>query len=470
MKKKKETSSQRVVIAGAGQVGIHIMQEMAAYGHDIILIDENEDRINEARERADVGTFVGNACNPQLLMDIGLNENDLFISVTNSDETNLVACHLAKAFGCQTKIARVRKPYYRSYSGTSLDDSFWENMGVEVLFNQWDLTVSEIQRLLQNPGAYDMISLPGHDMELVGYRIQESSVLAGRRLIGLRDVPLFRDLIVAAINRITEGEVPTATTIIPRGDYRMQVGDVVYLAGKKANLNKVASIFDPGLSTRIKHIFIMGGSILAHELAEILAREYSNKTIYLIEKNRKFAYDAAAQLPSRVHVLLTDIHKMDDLLNEGLDANCVFIAASDDEDQNVIASILVHEESQANTITILQDTANMQLLHRLNIGTAVSPKHLLIDDVLRVVRTGAFDVFAAKGLQAEILDFIVDKESIIEGKALKDFRFPEGAIVVSVLRNDKASIPDGNTVFQSGDHVIIFALKTSVKEVEHIFR
>ncbi|RME90133.1 MAG: hypothetical protein D6767_07315 [Candidatus Hydrogenedentota bacterium] len=469
-KKEKEKKS-RLIIAGAGQVGSHIMQEMSLYGYDIILIDQDEDKIQEAKEKADIATFVGKASNPELFMEIGLNQDDIFISVTNSDETNLVACHLASAFGCQTTIARVTEPYYRNYPDSPINEAFWKKMGVHTLFNQWDLTVKEIEKLLSSPGAYDHIPLPGRDLEIVGYRVQEKSVLAKRRLIGLRDVPAFHNILVAAIITMeAEGDMLKEKTIIPRGDYRLQVGDVVYLVGKHKELAEVAHLFDPDINKRMKHIFILGGSVLAHKLAELFSKKYKNKAIYLLETNRRSAYLAAESNNPNIHVLLTDIHKIDDLRDEGLDANCVFIAASKQEDENLIASILVHEETQARTLAILQDPVNVHLLHKLNIGTPVSPKHLLIDDVLRVVKQGVHDVFAAKSLDAEILEYVIAESATFKNQQIKDLLFPENALILSVIRDNKPEIAHGGTTLKVGDHLIILTMKSAAQEVEAFFK
>lgn len=193
-------ASNRIVIVGAGQVGLHIMERLSGEGYDVILIDESEAMLAKSREIANVATIVGNGCNPEIYSEIKLNKKDVFLAVTDSDETNLVACNIAQTFGCRTKIARVRQPFYRSKENTSLNSEFWEKMGVQVLFNQDLLTIHEIQHLIDNPGTIDTVFLNKDKVQIAAYKVKPGSLLTGRRLIGLRDVPLFENILVVAVN------------------------------------------------------------------------------------------------------------------------------------------------------------------------------------------------------------------------------------------------------------------------------
>jgi trk system potassium uptake protein TrkA len=190
----------RIVIVGAGQVGLHIMERLSNENYDVVLIDENEEMLKKSREKSDVGTIVGNGCNPEIYLEIGLNKKDVFLAVTDSDETNLIACNIAQTFGCRTKIARVRQPFYRSSESSLLNSEFWQKMGVEVLFNQDMLTIHEIEHLIDNPGTIDTVFLNKDKVQIAAYKVKPGSLLIGRRLIGLRDVPLFENILVVAVS------------------------------------------------------------------------------------------------------------------------------------------------------------------------------------------------------------------------------------------------------------------------------
>lgn len=484
-KTKNKLPARRVIVLGAGQIGMHIMQQMSADNFDVIVIDQSEEAINEASRISDVGTIIGNGTDPQIFMEIGLNERDLFLAVTDSDEVNIVACNFARAFGCEMVIARVRQPFYRNYTDAPIDTAFWKEMGISSLFNQTELTSREIINLLENPGAIETVSLRASDLQINAYRVKEGSLLAGRRLVGLRDVSMFEDLIVAAIStssapdyiQSVKGRKPMQGmqagsreyTIIPRGDYRINVGDLLFICGEKKNFEKLGNLFDPDLSAEIRKIFILGGSVIAHHLAETLVKKYRNKKVYLLEKTKRNAYNAAENLTPDLNVMLTDMHRISDLVDEGLDKDCFFIAASESEDDNLLASLLVKEETGARTIAVIQNTSYLQMVPYLSLDAMVSPKLLLVDDVLKVLRRNVYDVLSAKGHDAEILEFVVHKNSIAAGHSLSEFRFPENSIIVSLTRGGETIVPKGTTEMKPGDHIIVFALKQAIKDVQHLF-
>jgi len=332
-------------------------------------------------------------------------------------------------------------------------------------------------------------------MQIVGYRVRSSSLLCGRRLLGLKDLPLFKNLLVAAVTTTEKSnaaphparnysefkplspgqrrEMARAAhkeiTLIPRGDYKIREGDLLYICGKPSNFGKVGELFDPGLSKDFKHLFILGGSLLAHQLAEDLLIKYPHKTIYLIEKNRQGAYEASDTLSSKLHILRTDIRKLDDLINEGLDSDCIFIGASHNEDDNVVASLIVKEETNARTIAIIQNPTYLHFVPYLDIDAAVSPKMLLVDEVLKALRHSDYDLLSAKSNNAEVLEFEVHTDSPAANRALCDIKFPENSINVAVFRGDEIIIPDGDTLLMVEDHVVVFALKSAVDEVQALF-
>lgn len=482
----RETTN-RVVIVGAGQVGMHIMARLAAENYDVVLIDESEEMVSKSREIADIASIVGNGCNPQIYSEIGLNKKDLFLAVTDSDETNLVACHIAQAFGCATKIARVRQPFYRSDQNTPLDDDFWKRMGVEVLFNQDLLTIREIEHLIENPGAIDTVFLNEDRVQIVAYKVKHDSLLIGRRLIGLADVPTFKNVLVVAINTdILPGESTSiidkikskfkghegikTRTLIPRGNYKIQEGDLLYLAGRRNHFTGIDHLFDPHLIREFNRVFILGGSILAHQLSEHVLRTYPGKTITLIEKTKREAYTASEALDPRINVMLTDPHDMESLIQEGLDKYSIFIGASGDEDDNVLTCLLAKEESQARTIAIVQSNTYTQLIKYLTIDAAISPKSLLVEDVLKALRRDVYDVLSAKEHDAEILEFVMSKNCALANQRLKDFRFPENAIVAFIFRGDDILIPRGEIKILPEDHLVIYSLRSAIPEVQDLFQ
>ncbi|MDH4262976.1 MAG: NAD-binding protein [Spirochaetia bacterium] len=487
-KDKNKIVKNRVVIVGAGQVGLHIMERLSQENYNVILIDESEEILAKSRALGDVATILGNGCNPDIYAEIALNKKDVFLAVTNSDETNLVACNIAQTYGCTTKIARVRQSFYRSEEKSHLNPEFWKKMGVEVLFNQDLLTINEIQHLIDNPGTIDTVFLNKDKVQIAAYKVKPNSLLIGRRLIGLRDVPLFENLLVVAVNtflssnekpdflgtiknklNITRESVKT-NTIIPRGDYKITEGDLLYVAGARNDFSGISHLFGPKLIKDFSKVFILGGSILSRQLATHLTKAYPKKKIFLLELSKKDAFYLAESLDPRINVLLTGPHDMNSLINEGLDKYSIFIGASKDEDDNVLSCLLAKEKSNARTIAVVQSNTYGQLVKYLDIDATVSPKSLIVEDVLRALRHNVYDVLSAKEHDAEILEFEVSSKCVLVNQRLREFKFPENAIIAFIFRGDEIIIPRGEVTVNVGDHLVIFSLKSSLEEVLSIFQ
>ncbi len=492
--------TERVVILGAGEVGLHIMQKLASDQYDVVLIDHSEDKVKEAKGLADVATYTGNGCDARIYIDTELNEKDLFIAVTSSDEVNLVASSMAQAFGCTNNIVRVRKSFYREFKNSPINMDFWRESGVGVLFNQNHITVNKILRLIEKPGAIEAIQVSNTEVQLIAYRVKKESLLCGRRLIGLKDVPKFDELLVIGVAKLSDKDranddyiapihvkAPTdkefdfnssdktgkkqvknakEQMFIPTGDYRIQEDDILYVSGKASTLKHLGTLFDPDLSQNIHNIFILSASMLACQLAEELIKKYPRKSIFLLVSSKREGYFAKDTVNPKINVLLVDIHNIQELINEGLDERCIFIGASENEDDNVLGCLLIKEETGAKTISVIQSAIYSHLIPFLDIDVTVSPKMLLVSDVLKVLRKGVHDVLSIKGGDAEILDFIINEKSNMINKKIQDIGFPEDIIIMSIIRGDEMIIPHGSIRLYKNDHVIFFVLKKAVKKIQ----
>ena len=493
---KRKVHKKRIVILGAGQVGRHLVRILSRDGYNVVLIDQKEDKIAETLDANDVSTILADGLDPAVYKEIGLNKNDAFIAVTTGDETNLLACSISKSFGCDTNIARVKKPYFTESKHSLFNSGFWKNLGIEVLFNQTELTVKEVKHLIENPGAEEAIEVHDKRVQLIAYRVKKSSLLCDHRLMGLRHVKKFENLVVAAVTTTTEtdGNIiqkskilnqrlkkrlkrsairkynrEDEVTLVPTGNYRIKEGDLLFICGLRQDFKGLGQLFDPELTTHSKHIFILGGNPLASTLAENLKDSYPKKQVYLIEPNKSKAYFQTERINPKVNILLGGIHNINTYKNEGLDENCVFIGASRTEDDNLLASILFKEETQVRTIAIVQKPTNKHLIPFLEIDAAVSPKLLLVDDVLHALQKSMFDVISAKGHNSELIEFNVPSSSDISNKQIKEIKFPSDSIIVTIFRNETVIIPKGDTLILPDDKVVVFTLKKAISEVQLFF-
>ncbi len=486
--------AERIVILGAGEVGKHIMQRLAADGYNVIIIDRDEEKLKEATQLADVGTFIGDGGDATIYKQLHLNNKDLFIAVTNIDEINLVACRIVKEFKCLKSIARVTHNYYQEHQHGILNRNFWKNFGIDTLFNQSLITIQAFIHLIEMPGALEVIELQDN-IELVAYKVKENSLLHGRKILSLRKLNSFKNILIAGVSKTSNQKkkhyvspihikAPTdkdfkdtakrsiyrayrmENTLVPKSDYVIQEGDILYLCASSAELKKVNSLFDPDTHEKKKNIFILGASDIAHQLADQLSQRYPRKRIYLIASTKKEAFYCEEKLNPKIRVLLSDVHNIQELINEGLGVNSIFIGASDNEDDNVVACLLVEEEVGAMTLPLIHSSIYIHLIPYLHINSFISSKLLLVDDVLRALRSDVYNVFSTKWADAEVLEIIIHTNTIWENQALKDITFPTGSIVLMLIRDGKVKLVDGDTVLHTEDHVFCFVLREVVASLQ----
>lgn len=482
----RKTPPKRIIIIGAGQIGMHLVSRLSNEGFNVILIDE-DDSIREESENMDVSFILGHGCDPNLLSEIKFNEDDMTIAVTNSDEVNLLACHMVKTMGCPTTIARVYRSFYSDDDCSMVNSNYWKDYGIDILFNQTQIATKEIENLIENPGSIDTITLHEGELQINAYRVKDESPLTGKRLVGLQHVKKFKDMLVAAVttnvpivekksvffslfkHSVKKTSKTIGKTEIPRGNYVIKNGDLLYISGKKENFKGIGEIFDPQIKNNFKHIFILGGSYFSEKLAEKLVRKYTRTTVYLLIDNRKRAFHVSDFFDDRLQVINVDFDKMDILKDEGLDENCIFIAASNDEKNNIMASLMVKENTGARTIALIQDTQYMRLLPYLEIDASVVPKHLLVEKLLRIFHYNVYDVLSAIDDNVELLEFIVKKDGNANGKSIVECGMPKDSNIVGIFRKGELIPPKGNTILQDEDHIIMFALRSVIDEINKIF-
>ena len=500
MKEKK-----RIIILGIGDIGQYLINVLSHDGYNIIAIDMNKEKMEQLTEKKDISVIIGNGVDIKIYEQLNLQPNDVFIAVTYREHVNLLACYFAKSFGCNTNIVRVEHASLSLLDGAALLKKMpllWKNLGVDVLFNQTEITINEIERLVENLGAEEIVYIHENALELAGYRIKENSLLCNRIIMGLDSVPSFQGIIIPAIipskskqnkaiqkkrelkssvlrfNKKKDAPAPEDIddyddyefTIIPDKNYKMQEGDLMFLCGKPSKLKNIGRIFDPNFTFADKHIFIFGESYLTVEIAKKLSKKYPNRSIYLIVKTKSIAYSYRERLSNRINIILGNIHSIDTLIEEGIDERCVFIGASSDEDENILACSLVKEETSARTIAVIEKPTSKHLVKYLEIDAAVSTKQLMADYVLNTLQKEFFYVISTKGKDTELIEFSIDPRSQVVHQEIRHLLFPKGSIIVAIFRkNGTLIIPQGKNKILSGDKVIIFALKKVIPELKKLF-
>ena len=460
----------KIIILGAGQVGASVAENLVSEANDITLVDTSPEHLEILRDRLELRTVLGNAASPTVLREAGADDADLLIAVTQSDQTNLCACRVAKTlFNLPTRIARLRSTDFVDHPELLSD----ENFAVDFSICPEQIVTDYIKRLIAFPEALQVLEFAEGVLSLIGVRAFEGGPLVGHPLKALRYHMPNVDVRIAAIYR--EGEA-----LIPEGDTRILPGDEVFCLASTVHIRQVMR--ELRRSDRpMRRIMIAGGGNIGLRLARSIESEYNVKVLE-IDKTR--AEVVATQL-SRALVLRGDSTDEKLLENEGIDEIDLFVALTNDDEDNIMSTSLAKRMGAHRTLALINRRSYVDLVQGGPIDIAISPAQTSIGSLLAHVRRG--DVVAVHSLRrgaAEALEIIAhgaEKDSKVVGRKIQDVALPKGATIGAIVRDERRPdgkvmrrqvvIPHHDTVIESGDHVIVFCThKKLVRQVEKLFQ
>jgi len=445
----------KIIIVGAGEVGYHIASRLVIENKDVVVIDRDSDAIRRVSDNIDVQTINGSGSSPVVLEEAGLKEAEILLAVTDSDETNLVACLVANIISPSTrKLARLRDADYDTYY-----DTFREYAPhIDTVINPEIEVVKTIDRLMSVPGAVDVGEFADGRVKFVGIYLDKDARLAGARLSELSDRIGENRPLIASIIRDEE-------LIIPRGDNRLLPGDLVYFISEEHKLIDTLSIFDKHAHP-LNRVLIVGGGRIGYRLAGLL----EEKSIYtkIIEKKP----DRCALLADKMNksIILCGDGSDQGLLNEeNIQDMDVVVTLTADEETNILTSLLVKQMGARKTVTKIDKFSYFPLMSVIGLEQVVSPRLSAINSILQHVRRGkVLSAISIKGEQAEVMEAVALETSDIVGKPLRKISFPKGALVTGIIRKEEVIIPSGDSVIEPEDRIIIFSMKTAVPKIEKI--
>ena len=445
----------RIVIVGAGEVGYHIASRLALENKEVVVIDKNAEAVRRIADNIDVQTIIGSGSSPTVLEEGGIREADILLAVTNSDEANLVACLVANMLSPTTKkLARLRGADFDNYY-----DAFREQAPhIETVINPEIEVVKTIIRLMRVPGAVDVGEFADSRIKFVGIYLGQDSRLAGARLVELPDIIGKRRLLIAAVVRDEE-------VIIPRGQDRLMTGDLIYFISEDQHLLETLSIFNKHAEP-VKRVLIIGGGRIGYRLAVQLEQQ----SIYckIVEKRAERCAILAERLNKAV-VLHGDGSDQSLLSEENIGDMDVVVTLTNDEETNILSSLLSRRLGAHKTITKISKFSYFPLMTAIGIDQVVSPRLSAINSILQHIRRGkVLSAISLKGEQAEALEVVALETSDIVAKPLRRVAFPKGAIVAGIIRKDHIIIPTGESIIEPGDRIIIFAQRRAVEGIEKI--
>jgi len=450
----------KVIICGAGQVGFSIARYLAQEGNDVTIIDHSAEMTRKVSNTLDVKAVTGHASHPAVLEMAGAHDAELLIAVTHADEVNMVACQVGHSlFNITTKIARIRQQGYLDSQWADLYTR--DSVPIDVVISPEREIARAIARRLDVPGTFDMISLVDDKVKLVGVRIFENCPVIKTPLRQL--TKLFPDLKV-----VVTGVVRGEKSFIPEADDQLDVGDEIYFVVDTDHLKRALSAFGHE-EVEARRIVVFGGGNIGEFLVRQIEQEHRNVNLKIIEFDKARAETVARSLKRSV-VLQGSVLDAE-ILDEANVANAeTVIAVTNDDETNILASLLAKRKGSKRVITLVNNESYMPLIPDLGIDVLVGPRAITVSSILHHVRRGR--IHSAHSIRegfGELIEADAIETSGIVGKPLQDADIPEGVIVGAVVRDGKVIVPRGNTVIVTGDRVVLFALPDAVRQVEKMF-
>ena len=445
----------RVIVIGAGEVGYNIADILSKEGSDVVVIDKDEDRLKAVSENLDVQTITGSGSSPQILEEARLDQAEMIVAVTDSDETNMIACLLASVQSKGAlKIARIRNPDLER-NPTIFDKN---HLNIDLCINPERESVNNVMNLIEYPGASEIIDFAGGRIKLAAFNVNSNCLVVGKKLHEIKEMCKEHDFLIASIIRKEE-------PIVPSGKATIQENDYIFVLTESENVSEILKFFGKDV-TPVQRVFIIGGGHTALLLSEIL--EKKGIFVKIIEKRQDKCKILASKLDKSV-ILHGDGTSQDLLKEENIQDADYLIAVTDDEEANILSALLAKQLGAKKSISLVNKVDYANLVPNIGIDGVMNPRHATIGKILHFIRKGK--VISATPLldeKAEAVEFIALETSDITNKPLKNIKFPKGTIIGAIIRNDKVTIPGGDFVILPDDRVILVTLRSAIPKVEKI--
>ena len=441
------------IIIGAGEVGYHLASRLSQEKMDVVIIEKDEEKVKRVIDTLDVQTIHGSGSSIETLKQAGIEDADMIIAVTNSDEVNMISCLVASAQSkVPIKIARIRNPEYSQNSGILGE----KHLSIDLTINPEMEMVKTISRLVEIPDATDIVEFAEGRVRITGIKVDPQSYVIGKKLKDLSKENLQHDIIVAAIFRNDK-------VIVPRGDDIIQENDLVYAVTDAKKIIPITNYFKEK-EHKAQRVMILGGGHIGVELAQIFEKKGIKTKI--IEPNEQRCSDIAEKLDKTI-VLRGSGTDQGLLEEENIKDIDILIAVSEDEQTNIMVSLLAKRLGAKKVISLINHLTYTSLVTNIGVDVVVSPHLAAVSRILQFIRKGkVLSVASFYKENAEAIEIIAMETSDIVNKPLRNIKFPRGAIIGAVVRGKEIIIPTGDTIILPDDRVIIFTLTSVIPSVE----
>ena len=444
----------KIIIAGAGNVGTHLAKLLSREKQDIILMDDDEEKLSALSNNFDLMTVTASPSSISGLKDVGVKEADLFIAVTPDESRNMTACMLAHNLGALKTVARIDNYEYL----LPKNKEFFRNLGVDSLFYPEMLAAKEIVSSMKMSWVRQWWEFCGGALILIGAKMRDTAEILDIPLhqLGGPSIPYH----VVAIKRGTE-------TIIPRGDDVIKLNDIVYFTTTRKYIPYIRKIAGKEDYPDVRNVMIMGGSRIAVRTAQYVP-DYMQVKIIDIDINR--CNRLTELLDDRTMIINGDGRDMDLLIEEGLKNTEAFVALTGNSETNILACLAAKRMGVEKTVAEVENIDYIGMAESLDIGTVINKKMIAASHIYQMMLDA--DVSNVKCLtfaNADVAEFTVKEGSKITKHLIKDLGLPKGTTIGGMIRAGEGILVTGDTQIQAGDHVVVFCLSMMIKKIEKFF-
>ena len=444
----------KIVIAGMGDVGYQLAKQLSREAHDIIAIDMDQQRLSYSDQMADILTIKGSSTSIKTLNEAGISKADLLVAVTSSEEVNIATSILAKKLGAKKAIARISNAEYLE---PEIAVHFSE-MGVDFMIYPEELAAIETVSLINRTAATDVLEFENGKLAVIGLRIDNNAPIANKKLVEISQEFQNTGFRVVAIHR-------NFRTIIPKGNDKFLPNDQVFVITKPEGHNQILKLAGKE-NLRFDNIMVLGGGKIGRRVASLLSDKMQVK---LIESDPEKSFELADKLPNTL-IIQGDGRDIDLLAQEGIIDVDAFIAVTDDAETNIISCLLAKHLGVKKVIALVDKVDYIPLTQTIGLDSLINKKLIAANNISRFIHKSDVIVMATlEGIDADVLEFKVQRNSDITKHKISEIDFPKGSIVGGFIRGDEVSIATGDSQINVGDKVVVFCLPDIALKVEKLF-
>jgi len=452
-----------IIIAGGGVVGFNIASLLAEEEHEVVVIEKSEPALENIRRQLDVKTIRGNAATPRVLRDAEVGRADLILAVTNSDETNMITCFLAKELGASRTAARIRNPEYSGYFLAPAKSPLAprkivrpKSIGVDLFINPEVEVAKAVMAILSGFYSSPVEQFAGGLVQIREFKVEGAELVDKK----LAEIALPKPCVVAAIVR-------AGGVILPSADEIIQADDSVHLVAHRDFMDELGQIFSPP-KRPVKSVVILGGGRVGVLVAEGLVGR--GVRVKLIEHDINRSQEIAARLSGAV-VLQGDGTNRDFLIEQGVPSADAFVADTENDELDILCCLLAKSLGVPRSLTVVKNPSYVPLAEAAGIDVAGSPTLLAARKIAHFVLSGgAISAALLEGKQLEAVEFVVGPTAHIVNKKISQAGLPEEAVAGAVIHNDQVIIPPNDRVVRPEDHVIVISPLSVLHDVEKVFK